>query len=223
MLTKIILDVKIKTMKKKFCSFFISISLALLLLFFFVCSLEYESDSPEQIKVPEFSFENLELTKIEKGKKTAVIQASKLDQYHKIDASYAQNIKFTLFNNNLIKIEGEADLLSLDNKSEIYTMFNSVSITSYEQNMQIQAKNLKWNNKTEQLTSSAEDIVTITNIPTPTESGYVKPKSENTNQISLQGKGFSASGVTWQYAFKNATTGKIIINDKGTTDELTEE
>ena len=102
-------------------------------------------------------------------------------------------------------------------------MFNSVSITSYEQNMQIQAKNLKWNNKTEQLTSSAEDIVTITNIPTPTESGYVKPKSENTNQISLQGKGFSASGVTWQYAFKNATTGKIIINDKGTTDELTEE
>lgn len=223
MLTKIILDVKIKTMKKKFCSFFISISLALLLLFFFGCSLEYESDSPEQIKVPEFSFENLELTKIEKGKKTAVIQASKLDQYHKIDASYAQNIKFTLFNNNLIKIEGEADLLSLDNKSEIYTMFNSVSITSYEQNMQIQAKNLKWNNKTEQLTSSAEDIVTITNIPTPTESGYVKPKSENTNQISLQGKGFSASGVTWQYAFKNATTGKIIINDKGTTDELTEE
>ena len=223
MLTKIILDVKIKTMKKKFCSFFISISLALLLFFFFGCSLEYESDSPEQIKAPEFSFENLELTKIEKGKKTAVIQASKLDQYHKIDASYAQNIKFTLFNNNLIKIEGEADLLSLDNKSEVYTMFNSVSITSYEQNMQIQAKNLKWNNKTEQLTSSAEDIVTITNIPTPTESGYVKPKSENTNQISLQGKGFSASGVTWQYAFKNATTGKIIINDKGTTDELTEE
>ena len=223
MLTKITLDVKIRVMNKRLHSFFIS-SLVIFLLFFFSgCSLDYESDTPEQIKAPEFSFENLELTKIEKGKKTAVIQASKLDQYHKIDASYAQNIKFTLFNNNLIKIEGEADLLSLDNKSEIYTMFNSVSITSYEQNMQIQAKNLKWNNKTEQLTSSAEDIVTITNIPTPTESGYVKPKSENTNQISLQGKGFSASGVTWQYAFKNATTGKIIINDKGTTDELTEE
>ena len=226
MLTKIILDVTIRLMNKRLHSLFVSSSVIFLLFFLSGCSLDYESDTPEQIRAPEFSFENLELTKIEKGKKTALINATQLDQYHKIDASYAKEIKFRLFNdNNLIKVEGEADLLSLDNKTKIYTMFNGVSITSYEQNMNIQAKNLKWNNKTEQLTSSAEDIVTITNITPPTESGYVKPNSENTNRITLQGKGFSASGVTLQYAFGNATTGKIIIEDKekGTTDEISEE
>lgn len=225
MLTKIGLDVKIKTMNKRLNSFFFPI-LFLVLFSFFGCSLDYDSDTPEQIRAPEFTFENLELTKIEKGRKKAIINANILEQYHKLNASYAKDVRFKLFNdNNLIEVEGESELLSVDNKSETYTMFNSVSITSYEQSMNIQAKNLKWNNKTEQLTSSQEDIVTISNFVTSQMPGYVTPKSKNTSQITLQGKGFSASGVTWQYAFKNATTGKIIIeeNEKGTTDENSEE
>lgn len=225
MLTKITVDVKIKTMDKRLNSFFFSI-LFLIFFSFFGCSLEYESDTPEQIRAPEFTFEELELTKVEKGRKKAIINANTLEQYHKLNASFAKDVRFKLFNDtNLIEVEGEAELLSVDNKSETYTMFNSVSITSYEQSMNIQAKNLKWNNKTEQLTSSQEDIVTISNLATEQKEGYVKPKSENTSQITLEGKGFSASGVTWQYAFKNATTGKIIIEDKekGTTDETSEE
>lgn len=225
MLTKITVDVKIKTMDKRLNSFFFSI-LFLIFFSFFGCSLEYESDTPEQIRAPEFTFEELELTKVEKGRKKAIINANTLEQYHKLNASFAKDVRFKLFNDtNLIEVEGEAELLSVDNKSETYTMFNSVSITSYEQSMNIQAKNLKWNNKTEQLTSSQEDIVTISNLATEQKKGYVKPKSENTSQITLEGKGFSASGVTWQYAFKNATTGKIIIEDKekGTTDETSEE
>jgi LPS export ABC transporter protein LptC len=225
MLTKIGLDVKIKIMNKRLNSFFFPI-LFLVLFSFFGCSLDYDSDTPEQIRAPEFTFENLELTKIEKGRKKAIINANILEQYHKLNASYAKDVRFKLFNdNNLIEVEGESELLSVDNKSETYTMFNSVSITSYEQSMNIQAKNLKWNNKIEQLTSSQDDIVTISNLATEQKKGYVKPKSENTSQITLQGKGFSASGVTWQYAFKNATTGKIIIEDnaKGTTDETPKE
>ena len=225
MLTKIGLDVKIKTMNKRLNSFFFPI-LFLVLFSFFGCSLDYDSDTPEQIRAPEFTFENLELTKIEKGRKKAIINANILEQYHKLNASYAKDVRFKLFNdNNLIEVEGESELLSVDNKSETYTMFNSVSITSYEQSMNIQAKNLKWNNKIEQLTSSQDDIVTISNFASTEKTGYVKPKSENTSQITLQGKGFSASGVTWQYAFKNATTGKIIIEDnaKGTTDETPKE
>ncbi|MEE0879841.1 MAG: LPS export ABC transporter periplasmic protein LptC [Treponemataceae bacterium] len=212
-------------MDKRLNSFFFSI-LFLIFFSFFGCSLEYESDTPEQIRAPEFTFEELELTKVEKGRKKAIINANTLEQYHKLNASFAKDVRFKLFNDtNLIEVEGEAELLSVDNKSETYTMFNSVSITSYEQSMNIQAKNLKWNNKTEQLTSSQEDIVTISNLATEQKKGYVKPKSENTSQITLEGKGFSASGVTWQYAFKNATTGKIIIEDKekGTTDETSEE
>lgn len=225
MLTKITLDVKIKVMNKRLFPFFFSI-LVLILFSLNGCSLDYESDTPEEIKAPEFIFEKLVLTKIEKGRKKAIINANTLEQYHKIDASYGQDVQFKLFNdNNLIEVEGESELLSIDNKSETYTMFNSVSITSYEQSMNIQAKNLKWNNKTEQLTSSADDIVTVSNFASTQMPGYVAPKSKNSSQITLQGKGFSASGVTWQYAFKNATTGKITIEDKekGTPDENSEE
>ena len=67
MLTKITLDVKIKTMNKRLNSFFFSI-LFFISFSFFGCSLDYESDTPEQIRAPEFTFENLELTKIEKGR-----------------------------------------------------------------------------------------------------------------------------------------------------------
>lgn len=202
-------------MKKKFCFFFVSITFIIFLAIISGCSLDYESDTSEKIKAPEFTFENLSLTKVEKGKKKAEIQAEVLEQYHKLDASFGKNVNFKLFNDEkLITVEGSTDLLSVDNKTEIYTMFNYASITSYEQNMNIQAKNLKWNNKTEQLTSSAEDIVTISNLQENSKPGYVKSNSENTNQLSMQGKGFSASGVTWKYAFKDATTGKIVTQDK---------
>ncbi len=224
MLTKIILDVKIELMKKKFCFFFASITFIIFLAIISGCSLDYESSSQEKIRAPEFTFENLALTKIEKGKKKAEIQADVLEQYHKLDASFGKNVTFKLFNDeNLIEVEGSTDLLSVDNKTEIYTMFDYASVTSYDQNINIQAKNLKWNNKTEQLTSSAEDIVTISNLTEEPKSGYVKSNSENKTQMVLQGKGFSASGVTWQYAFRNATTGKFITEEKGSTGENSDE
>lgn len=215
MLTKIIVDVKIKQMNKNFQVFFTSIFVIFSLFFILGCSLDYESDTPEKIRAPEFTFENMELTKIEKGKETAQVKADILEQYHKLDASFAKNVNFKLFNdNNLIEVEGKAGLLSVDNKTQIYTMFDYVSISSYEQNMNIQAKNLKWNNKTEQLTSSSQDAVTISNLTQIPSSGYVKPKNENKTKITLNGKGFSASGVTWQYAFNDKTTGTIITEDK---------
>ena len=215
MLTKIILDVKIRTMNKKIQLFFTSLTIIFFLILFYGCSLDYASDVPEKIRAPEFTFENLSLTKIDKGKKIAEIQAETLEQYHKLDASFGKSVYFKLFNEkNLIEVEGSTDLLSVDNKSQIYTMLNYVSITSYEQNMNIQAKNLKWNNKTEQLTSSQDDVVTISNLQESSKPGYVKSDSKSTNQITMQGKGFSASGVTRQYAFKEATTGKIVTQDK---------
>ena len=51
-------------------------------------------------------------------------------------------LKHKINEKNLIEVEGSTDLLSVDNKSQIYTMINYVSITSYEQNMNIKAKNL---------------------------------------------------------------------------------
>lgn len=211
MLTKIILDVKIRAMKKDFQFFSISIKIMFFLILFYGCSLDYSSDTPEKIRAPEFTFEKLSLTKIDKGKKIAEIKADVLEQYHKLDASFAKNVHFILYNDKkLIEVDGDAELLSVDNKSQIYTMLNYVTITSYEQNINIEAKHLKWNNKTEQLTSSEEDIVTISNIDEDSKEGYVKAKSENDSKIFLQGKGFSASGVTRQYAFRESTSGKIV-------------
>ena len=108
MLTKIILDVKIESMKKRFLSFFTSLIIFSFLILFLGCSLDYSNDTQEKIKAPEFTFENLTLTKIEKGKKKAEIKADILEQYHKLDSSFAKNVNFKLFNdNNLIEVEGK--------------------------------------------------------------------------------------------------------------------
>ena len=106
MLTKIILDVKIESMKKRFLSFFTSLIIFSFLILFLGCSLDYSNDTQEKIKAPEFTFENLTLTKIEKGKKKAEIKADILEQYHKLDSSFAKNVNFKLFNDNkLIEVE----------------------------------------------------------------------------------------------------------------------
>ena len=53
MLTKIILDVKIESMKKRFLSFFTSLIIFSFLILFLGCSLDYSNDTQEKIKAPE--------------------------------------------------------------------------------------------------------------------------------------------------------------------------
>lgn len=185
------------------------------------CSLDYSQNNPDQSSAPEFVFNDLTITKTENGIITAEVKGESLEQYREEDASYAKNISFKLFENNkLIKLEGNCGLLSVDNKKDVYSLFDQVNITSYEQNMIIQANCLKWNNQSEQLTSSLYDEVTITNnIPSRDSAKHSKSKNSTSSDMTISGKGFAASGVTQTYSFSNTTLGQTKSTETGSNEK----
>ncbi len=84
----------------------------------------------------------------------------------------------------------------MNSKDEIYTLFKDIFIQNYSQNLEIQAQNLKWNGKTEQLTSSKDESVFL--------------KKDN---IELQGKAFSASGVSQSFNFAGEVKGSLTTQE----------
>ena len=81
-------------------------------------------------------------------------------------------------------------------------MFNSIFLHNIEQNFQLKATNLKWNGKTEQLSSGKTDTVYLIR-----------------NDIEIEGTGFSASGISRSFTFEESVSGVIITEDKETEGE----
>ncbi|MCR4789848.1 MAG: LPS export ABC transporter periplasmic protein LptC [Treponemataceae bacterium] len=177
----------------------------------FSCSLNYGSEKNEKIRAPDLLFENLRMTKVENGKISAQIQAGTLEEYTNSDSSFAENVNFTLFDEKgRITVEGHSDLLSAETDSEIYTLFNNIQISSYDQNMKIMAQGLKWNSKTEQLTAPKDHSVSLSNDVVRDENkSYVESESDSKTKMSFSGTGFSASGLTKTYRFENRLHGTI--------------
>ncbi|MGP1587763.1 MAG: LPS export ABC transporter periplasmic protein LptC [Treponemataceae bacterium] len=198
--------------KKNFTPLY-SVTLLLFLFFefaFFSCSLNYSNAQIESSKAPDLIFENIKLTKIERGIVKAQIQAEKLEQYSRDNSSFAQNIKFKLFNGkSLISFEGKCGLLGIYSDEKIYTMFDDIQIFAYEQNMMIKSEALRWNNASEQLSSPKAGLVTISNDFEYPGHEYAKPAEKKTNVMNFSGTGFSASGVTQSYSFAKNMKGEI--------------
>ena len=180
------------SLKKYFC---FSLFLATVPFLFLLssCSLNYDQGTNTESSVPEFTFNNATFNRYENDKLTMELKALKLEQYKDDGATYGQNVNFTTWNKNQEKeTEGSCGLLNANTKDDIYTLFNDIIIKSYEQNMEIYAQNLKFNAKTEQLTSGASDKIQI-----------------KRDDINIEGRGFSASGVSRSFAFTESVNGTI--------------
>ncbi len=157
------------------------------------CSLNYEEDSSQISNAPEFVFKNAKFSRYESSKISLKVEADILEQYKDNNAAYAQNARFFSWGKDgNLETEGKCFLLSMNSKDEIYTLFKDILIQNYSQNLEIQAQNLKWNGKTEQLTSSKDEKVFL--------------KKDN---IELQGKAFSASGVSQSFYFAGEVNGLL--------------
>lgn len=186
------------------------------------CSLKYDSDADVAEGAPELIFSNVSITRLEDNAVSVKMESRQMEQYRGENAVYAKDISFSLFNkNNEIILEGKCGMLSADNDAEVYGLFSDVEIRNYEQNMKISAQNIKWNNKTEQLTSEKNDIVCIAGgqIPAtePRRDGgkYAKPQSAANTKLDVRGTGFSASGVSMSYQFEQLLEGTIKTDDAG--------
>jgi len=174
------------------------------------CSLNYGNVSDDDSWAPEFIFENVQMVKIEKGKKDNEIKAEKLEQYRDKDAVFAQNVSFAVYNDeNKISIEGLCGLLSADNDEDIYILSENVKVTSYEQDFKIESMTLRWNNKTEQLASGKGELITITTGLRMNNPEYAEPDKKTDTSLVMTGYGLAASGVSRNYTITENVEGTI--------------
>lgn len=176
---------------------------------FFSCSVKYEETVRAEAVVPEFTFTQVDLNRYESNKLTVKFTAEKLEQYKNSSESFAKNIEFSSYNKkNELTTEGSCNLLAANTDTEIYTLFDNIQVSSKEDNVKFYSDSLKWNAKTEQLTSGKSNTVKI-----------------EKDDATIYGSGFSASGVSKSFSFSGSVSGEIITKDnsENDTDETIEE
>lgn len=169
-------------------------------LFFFAgCSLKYGTNYQDEENVPEFIFTDANYSSYENNKKTMNLSSGRLEQYSDGKSMYAKDVDFQVMDKNgEITTQGSCDLLSSDTEDEQYTLYDNIEIENKKDGIKVSADTLRWNGKTEQLTSSRNDTVTI-----------------QKGSTTIQGSGFSASGVSKKFVFSGVVTGQYISDEDG--------
>jgi hypothetical protein len=93
---------------------------------------------------------------------------------------------------------------------------------SHDQNISVKGQNVHWSEKTEQLICGKDDLVIIGNGGGNYGDEYASAKKQSSIRIQIEGKGFSASGVSMSYKFDDEVSGTILtdIVDSVTENEL---
>ncbi len=167
------------------------------------CSLKYDEPVNTESLSPELQFTNVDYKRYKNKKLDTQIKADILERYRNDGSAYAKNAEFFAWNDKSeLTTEGSCALLGIDSQNDIYTLFNSIFLHNIEQNFQLKATNLKWNGKTEQLSSGKTDTVYLIR-----------------DDIEIEGTGFSASGISRSFTFEESVSGVIITEDKETEGE----
>ena len=167
------------------------------LFIFLGCSLKYSQSYQDESNVPEFIFTDAVYTKYEDDAKKLSLSAGVLEQYKEGNSMYARDVSFQLLKKTgEIETEGSCKLLSANSDEEKYTLYNDIKIKNFDENLEVTAGSIRWNGKSEQLTSSRNDMVTI-------------KKGDTT----MQGSGFSASAISKKFAFTGVITGEFEKNE----------
>ena len=176
----------------------ICISIILLLLSFASCSLKYEEGVNIEDKMPELIFTNADLTRYKDGKLTMELKAEQVEQYKDNGSTYARNPEFSTWDSdNNLDTTGSCSLLSVNTKENVYTLFSDILINNSSNDLEIHAQNLKYNGNTKQLTSGKDEEVEVTR-----------------EGLTLNGRGFSASGISNSFSFSGEVSGTLVTEDQ---------
>ena len=173
---------------------------------FLSCSLKYDEAVNAETVNPEFIFYNTKITRFEDGKKSVEIQAENIERYKNSEVIYGKQIDFSTFDKKqALEMEGSCGYLFSDTENEVYELYDGIKMFSNKQNTNFTADILRWNSKTEQLTSGRNDMVRL----------------EKDGTVII-GSGFSASGISGKFTFTGSVSGDIETNSKSTNEEQTE-
>ncbi len=171
------------------------------------CSIDYGTDTADVSGAPDFLFYDTTLTRVQNGNPRAVMQATLIEQYGEENCLYGKDLSFKLLSaTGSLTTKGTCNLFSIDQNNQIYSFFDSVDITSYDQDVIISAANLQWNNRTEQMTSDISRPVTIT-------TGTTGPNNSNTTRTTITGTGLVIDGVSRTFTFSETVTGSVITRE----------
>lgn len=159
---------------------------------FFSCSLKYDEYVDSEDKVPEFVFQNAVVNRYENNAVTLEVSAELLEQYKGKSETYAKNLSFKAYEDGKVTTEGSCGLLMTDTDKEFYELYDDIKLYNNKDKLNFFADVLKWNAKTEQLTSGRGDMVRI-----------------EKDDAVIRGTGFSASGVSQTFSFRGTVTGEI--------------
>lgn len=177
---------------KKYCFSIFFITFA-----FCSCSLKYNNNESAEEKIPEFVFSDASFSRYENNKKTLNLSAQTLEQYKDGKSTFAKDVTFQTYDKKgEEETSGQAGYLAMDTKEGMYKLFDDISIESKKDELTVKASALKWNEKTEQLSSSKADVVTL-----------------EKDGTTIRGVGFSASGVSKKYSFEKNVSGTIHTKD----------
>ena len=161
------------------------------------CSLKYSETVEAEDKVPEFVFEETKLVRYEDGKTSLELNASTLEQYKDSNETYGKDIAFISYDDEgELETEGSCGIIFADTGTKVYELYDDIDLYNAAENMRFSASVLKWNGKSEQLTSGRSDMVKI----------------EKDDTI-MRGSGFSASGISKTFSFRGNITGTIETDD----------
>ena len=167
--------------------------LSFLIFSIFGCSLKYDEEAVSKDVTPEFIFENPSLVRVENGKKSVIVNAEKIEKYKSNSIFYASDVLFETFDRyDESDAKGSCGLLYADLDSQVFELFDGISLYSKEYDTTFHANVLKWDGKTEQLIGSKRDTVRV-----------------EKNDTIIFGTGFSASGISRTFHFNGTVTGEI--------------
>ncbi|QTQ13459.1 LPS export ABC transporter periplasmic protein LptC [Treponema parvum] len=171
------------------------------------CSLNYANGMPSADDfVPEIVFTDAKFYRIENSKKSLDVYADKIEQYKKGAVSYAENIKFASYDGDeKINSEGSCSLLSADSQKKEYILLGDIIIKNHPQKTTISAQSVRWNADSQQLTGGKDEVVTLVR-----------------DDITLKGRGFSASAVSNGFSFSGETEGTIVTGSATGTAETSD-
>ena len=161
------------------------------------CSLNYGDDSENDTKYPEFAFYDAKLIRFEKARKTVELSAERIEKYRGSNASFAKNASFSTWNSNgSAQNEGKCTLLKADSDEKKYIMLDGIMLKSESHNFTIEASSLFYDGKTEQMVSGENELVIL-----------------KRNDLLMEGRGFSASGIDKSFRFSGLVDGSITTEE----------
>ncbi|MCR4715447.1 MAG: LPS export ABC transporter periplasmic protein LptC [Treponemataceae bacterium] len=171
------------------------------------CSIDYTVPSVAESDKPEFIFKNASFSRTESGSVTAVLYAGEIELYRSENGMYGKDLSFVVYDSKgSLSVTGSCGLMSADTSLEEYVFYDDVSITSYEQDLRVEADNVRWNGKTGQLVSAGLSPVRV-------YSGGFGEAGKSSVTAELTGMGFSADGNRLEYVFLDGVSGTIYTQE----------